>query len=742
MTTEYNAEEEALEQMLQEAHALRIKNLKGSIALAEKVLEKSRTQNHRKYIAKSLSELSLFNMIRGEYFVSQKMAEEAILEYEKLNDEKGIADAKYSLGGICYKTDNFHLGLVYLLDCLTIYKKYDDQPNLARTYKAMGTIFEYYGDDNNAIKSYENAIDAGRLAKDPNLVSNAFNPLSGILLNQNKMEESLAMIEESYRMKLESGDVRGSAFALYGRGKVFTKMKLYEEAERDFKEALAIHEESGEALGRGLCYYKLGNLFLQMGKYGAAKEILQKGLEFTVQFKMAIIQFKCYHLLYKVHQKENNPTKALYYLELYMLEKDKVINTQTFKIIENYELLMKVEAVQREATVEKEKLEIVEKQKRAEHTAKVKQEFLSTMSHEIRTPLNALITISSLLSDQHISQEQKQLIESLKSSSNHLLNIVNDILDFTKLEAGKVKLTPVPCNLFFLANNLTNTYHKLAIQKNLAFRSAIAKELSEYYTLDETKVSQILGNLLSNAIKYTEKGIVTLEIYPIEIKEKEHIIRFVVKDTGPGIPEDYKKEIFERFIQPSAVTTRKHGGSGLGLAIVKKLVELYQSQIIIGNNKDEGSTFHFDLQLTPTHNPFETVSVHPGSLIGKNILLVEDNTVNSMVATKLLEKWGVIVEPAYDGFEAIKLSKLKKYDVILMDIHMPEMNGFEATTHIRHQENPNHETPIFALTADITAENQFHGSGYFNGFLRKPIEIEKLFQTLVNTENKPINTYP
>lgn len=729
---EPSVDEEILGKMLSEAYALRVNNLKDSIAIAEKALSLSLHHNYPKFIAKSLSELSLYNMIRGEYEISQKMAEEAILQYEKLNDEKGVADAKYSLAGICYKTDNFHLGLVYLLDCLTVYNKFDDHYNLARTYKALGTIFEYYGDENNAIKSYERAIESAKIVNDLNLISNAYNPLSGILLNQNKVEEALMMIEKSYQLKMSTGDKRGSAFALYGRGKVYTRMEAYDLAEKDFNEALIIHEESGEALGKGLCYYKLGNMYLKMGNYPKAKEILQIALDFTRLYKMAIIQFKCYHLLYEIYKKENNHITSLEYLELYMIEKDKVINTQTFRIIENYDLLMKVEAIQREAELEKEKLEIIEQQKRAEHTARVKQEFLSTMSHEIRTPLNALITISSLLSDQHIPKEQKQLIDSLKSSSNHLLNIVNDILDFTKLDAGKVKLKPMPTNLIFLSNNLINTYQKLAIEKNLSFRSSIDSELSEYYFMDETKVSQIMGNLLSNAIKYTEKGMVSLELSLLEKKTESHKIRFLVRDTGPGIPEDYKNEIFDRFIQPSSVTTRKHGGSGLGLAIVKKLIDLHQSEIIIDKNFGSGSVFYFDLELAPASNPEQKVAVRPGSLTGKNILLVEDNLVNAMVAGKLLEKWGVNVDKAYNGFEGINLSKIKKYDAILMDIHMPEMNGFEATSQIRRAENINSRSPIFALTADITAETQFTGSGYFSGFLRKPIEIEKLFETLVN----------
>jgi len=723
--------EEALFKMLEEAHSLRINNLSESIKIAELALLISRNQNNRKLIAKSLSQLSLFNMIRGEYQVSQAMAEEAIIHYELLADESGIADAKYSLAGICYKTDNFHLGLVYLLDCLTIYTKFKDHHNLARVYKSLGTIFEYYGDENNAIKSYENAIESARMVGDLNLESNAYNPLSGILINQNRVEEAMQMIEKSCSIKQQTGDRRGLAFALYGRAKVYTKMQQFDLAKKDFDQSLEIHKESGEALGKGLCYYKMGFMYYQLGELDEAKNIIDRALEFTTKYNMVIIQFKCFHLLYEIYKKEKNAQQSLLFLEKYMFEKDRVINTQTFKIIENYELLMKVESVQKEAELEKEKIEILAKQKRAEDTAKVKQEFLSTMSHEIRTPLNALITISSLLSDQHIPAEQKQLIESLKSSSNHLLNIVNDILDFTKLDSGKVSLKNRPVNLSNLANNLSNTYLKLALEKNLSFGAAIANELADFYVLDETKLSQILGNLLSNAIKYTDKGGVKMEILPISRSEQFHTIRFLVKDTGPGIPEDYKKEIFERFIQPSSVTTRKQGGSGLGLAIVKKLIDLQNSEIVIENNVLGGAVFYFDLQLEPALNPQQVAPVSHGSLIGKIILLVEDNKVNSLVAGKLLQKWGINVDFAYNGFDAILMSKEKAYDAILMDIHMPEMNGFDATLAIRSSNNPNRMTPIFALTADITAENQFQNSGYFTGFLRKPIEIEKLYSVLV-----------
>lgn len=717
--------------LLDEAYTGRINDLNHSTQLAATALSLSRQLNHNELIGKSLNHLSLFYMIQGEYNRSISMAEEAIKYFEELNDDKGIADARYSIAGNYYKTDNYHLGLIYLINCLTTYRKYNDYHNQARTQKSLGTIYEYFGDQKNAIKSYEGAIEAARQAKDTNLESNAYNPLSGIYLKQGKIKEALELIERSIAMKNKTGDIRGLAFALYGRGKVHLKTGQFNLAEEDLQESIIIHQQVGEKLGLGMAYHRLADLYFKMDRLKEARRLLEQTLDFSDVYNIVIIKFKCDHLLYNIYKKQGNTLMALEYLERYLVQKEAVINTQTLQIIENYELITRMESLEKETKLQKEKDEIIKKKELAEQSAKVKQEFLSTMSHEIRTPLNAVITITSLLKDRS-DEEDQRLLNSLKFASNNLLLIINDILDFTKLEAGKMQLDVHPCNFRTMIENLRNTYENLATEKGLKLFLSIDASISESYELDETKLSQILGNLIGNAIKYTDTGKIEITVTNLKTDKGIDTLRFAITDTGVGIPKESYKEIFESFSQPKSITTRKHGGSGLGLAIVKKLVELYKSKVYVNSVVGKGSSFYFDIKAKKIVSEDAPVAINHDKLANRNVLLAEDNMINAMVARKLLSNWGIATEHAKNGVEAVEKSKLRTYDIILMDIHMPEMNGFDATKNIREINNPNSFTPIFALTADITAEHQDEYAGYFNGFLRKPIEIEKLYSSLVS----------
>lgn len=718
--------------LLEEAYAARVNDLQQSTSLAQTALSLSREANNGLLIGKSLNLLSLFYMIQGEYDKSIAMAEEAIKYFEDLKDEQGIADARYSIAGNYYKTDNYHLGLIYLINCLTTYRKYNDYHNQARTQKSLGTIYEYFGDQKNAIKSYEGAIEAARQAKDTNLESNAYNPLSGIYLKQNKIKEAMDLIERSIAMKNKTGDIRGLAFALYGRGKVYLRMGQYELAEDDLKKSLNIHKKVGEKLGAGMAYHRMANLYVRMGRLDEARLVLEKTLSFSEKFNIVIIKFKCDHLLYEIYKKQGNTEMALEYLERYLIQKEAVINTQTLQIIENYELITRMESLEKEAKLQKEKDEILKKKEVAEQSAKLKQDFLSTMSHEIRTPLNAVITITSLLKDKSDEEEQR-LLNSLKFASNNLLLIINDILDFTKLEAGKMQLDMHPCNFLKLIENMRHVYENMAIEKGLQLSLKIDDTINESYELDDTKLSQILGNLIGNAIKYTDIGKVDINISKTKSDALYDTMRFTITDTGVGIPKKSYEEIFESFSQPKSITTKKHGGSGLGLAIVKKLAELYKSKVHVMSVVGKGSSFYFDIKAKRIVSENAQKPANRDQLANRTVLLAEDNLINAMVARKLLSNWGISAEHAKNGVEAVEKSKLRAYDFILMDIHMPEMNGFDATKNIREMSNPNSFTPIFALTADITAEHQEEYAGFFNGFLRKPIEIDKLYNALLNS---------
>lgn len=529
--------------LLDNAYSSRINNLPRSIELAEKALSLSRGVNDLALIAKSLNQLSLFYMIKGRYESSTAMAEEAIGYFKELNDEKGIADAKYNLAGIYYKTDNLHLGLIYLIDCLTTYRKYNDYHNEARAQKSLGTIYEVFGDQKNAVKTYEASIDAAIKAGDKGLESNVYNPLSGIYLKQGKSKEALEMINKSIIMKNEAGDIRGLAFALYGRGKVYTYLEKFAKAEDDYKKALVIHLDAGERLGTAMAYRKLGQLYMAMGDIEKAKETFITALEVSDTYNVAMIRFKSTYHLYEIYRSENDPVKALEYLERYLHQKEAVINTQTLQVIENYELIKQMEMLEKEAQAQKEKAEIIEKKNLAEQASKVKQDFLSTMSHEIRTPLNAVITISSLLKPR-ADDEDKELLDSLKFAGRNLLRIVNDILDFTKLETGNARIETHKTSLQTLVDRIKKTYDAMAREKNLQLLLSVDACLHHHYEMDDTKITQILGNLLSNAIKYTESGHIEIRIENTGSDDEYDHLKFQIRDTGAGIDEKkYRKNI-------------------------------------------------------------------------------------------------------------------------------------------------------------------------------------------------------
>jgi signal transduction histidine kinase/CheY-like chemotaxis protein len=716
--------------LLEEADAIRVNNPKESIALAKKALEHSSKSNIQLLVAKSLTKLSFYLMINGQYNASFPLANDALLLCEKIQDEQGLAEAKFILASIYYKTDNLQLGLKYLVESIFIFKKYNNNVYLSKACKALGTIYEYFGDAENAIRSYDLAIDAAREIDDINMKTNAYNPLSGLYLNQGDTKKALYLIEKAIVQKKQTGDERGLAFSYYGRGKIYIKTKEYELAEKDLQQSIDTHLEMGEILGLGFAYQKMGVLFEAKQEYEKAKEMFLKAFHLSEKHNIRMIRTKACLSLYEILKRQNSSNEAMYFLEQYHEDIGAHVQDHTHQIVNSYNMIHIMQAKAEEDKVQLERLEMIEKNDRAESAVKVRQDFLSNMSHEIRTPLNAVITIPKLLKER-ADPEDQQLLDALQFSSNNLLLLINDVLDFSKLEAGKMELEYRPTDFKILLHNIINTYDSLAKEKGLSLHLMIDEDIDSSYELDEIKLTQILNNLIGNAIKFTDKGSVNLIVEKVAQKEDNVQLQFKVVDTGIGIPDDFLAEIFDSFSQPKLFLSKKHVGTGLGLAIVKKLVELYNSDIKITTTINEGTTFSFDLILKICAQPVAISSKkNDTQLKDLAVLVAEDNKVNMLVAKKLLSRWGIVADWAKDGVEAVEKATAKKYDIILMDIHMPEKNGYDATIDIRQEGSINKDARIYALTADITANMQIEYGKYFNGFLRKPIEVEKLYEAI------------
>jgi len=342
--------------------------------------------------------------------------------------------------------------------------------------------------------------------------------------------------------------------------------------------------------------------------------------------------------------------------------------------------------------------------RKAEEAAQSKQQFMSTMSHEIRTPLNEVIGITNLLLQGNPREDQMDFIKTLRFSGNHLLTLVNDVLDYNKMESGKIVFEQARFNLDDFLKDIMRTYSFRSKSKNLEFDIVKDTRLPSEVTGDSIRLNQILSNLLSNALKFTQRGSIHVILKELERSDKITKIEFQVKDTGIGIPNDKHDIIFDSFTQASPDTTRHFGGTGLGLAICKKLVELQGGIIDLESEPGKGSTFRFVLTFGMPEKsdkiPSNEVSESYSGLEGKKILVAEDNKINFFVANKFLTGWGVVVTHAENGKVALDILEKEDFDLIIMDLHMPVMDGIEATRVIRKSDNPRiSNIPVVALTA-------------------------------------------
>ncbi|POY34799.1 hypothetical protein C3K47_18345 [Solitalea longa] len=392
--------------------------------------------------------------------------------------------------------------------------------------------------------------------------------------------------------------------------------------------------------------------------------------------------------------------------------------------------------------IKKFEKELIEAKVKAEHAAAIKSQFLSTMSHEIRTPLNAVIGMTHLLLEENTQDAQLEKLETLRFSSENLLAIINDILDYNKIESSVIDFENIPYNLEDLLDHIYNSFLYQSDLKGINLEMEIVDTFHKLVIGDPSRLSQILSNLIGNAIKFTEAGGVTIKVKQLQCEDDCADLYFEISDTGIGIAPDKLDIIFEHFTQASSETTRKFGGTGLGLAITKRLLKLMNSEIYVKSEKDKGSTFHFTLRQKKykgksISNIGNSESVGKPSLAGMKILVVEDNSTNRIVIEKFLLKWNAEVYFANNGRKAIEMVQVVNFDIVLMDLLMPEMDGYQATQKIRSFDGEKYKSlPIIALSAAALVEvrDRVYNVG-MNAYLTKPFDPHDLYLTIVKCLN-------
>lgn len=372
--------------------------------------------------------------------------------------------------------------------------------------------------------------------------------------------------------------------------------------------------------------------------------------------------------------------------------------------------------------------ELMKAKGKAEEATRAKSKFLSNMSHELRTPLNGIIGACNLLLHEEFLPEQKPKLDILKFSSEHMMTLINDILDYNKIEAGKLELAEEPVNIKEFINKLSARFSAEVTNKGLHFFTEVSDGLDLEVMTDHTRLNQVLYNLLSNAIKFTHEGSVCLIAKKMFATSSKATIQFLVVDTGIGIPKEKQKEIFASFTQADTDTTRKYGGTGLGLSISRKLVNMFGSELIVESSVNKGSIFHFTVEWKISENRKLYINDERAKdlklLPGAKVLVAEDHPVNMSIVKRFLQKWGVELTEAVNGREAVEKFKNGSFDLLLIDLEMPEMDGVTAMREIRKM-NP--DIPVIAFTAAVydNMQSDLLQKGFVD-FIPKPFRPEDL----------------
>jgi signal transduction histidine kinase/CheY-like chemotaxis protein/TolA-binding protein len=661
---------------------------------------------------------------------------------ETNHKSEGLANQTFKLGKIYYNQQKFEAALKNFHKSVSLFD------NLKPTC-TEALALHYIGVTNTAKGNYKTADiyykKAHKLLKRLNIVDSAeiLNYQKAMAFKtSNDLKAATKTFQTIIKKPDNSSVLKTKIDSYYQLGLIETQLKQNDSAIIYYDNALKLNSKTTDLIQKSKIVLAISQYYKQNRNFDLAYSYLDEHYQienYILKLKNAKIDLNEFER-FKKNQSLNNTLQreSEEKIQLKTYRYSKLVSILAIALISILSLLSlalyknNIIRNQNNLLLKEKNKELILAKNKAEKASKARSEFLSTVSHELRTPLNAINGITHLLLEDHPKKKQLKYLESLKFSGNYLTTFINEILEINKIDSTKVEVEHISFNLKELLFNIQGSLKELATANKNYFNLEIDKEIPDSLIGDSTKVSQIILNLINNALKFTQNGNVNVIAKLFDKSEENATIYFEIVDTGIGIPEDKLQTVFESFSQGSVEVNRKYGGTGLGLTIVKKLIELLGGEIKLKSEVGKGSTFTFKLDFSINNEPIEKAeevkSYNDKQLKHKSILLIEDNKINQMITRKMLENKAIYCEIIDNGEDAVELLKVKHFDMILMDVHLPGINGTTATKQIREYDKT---TPIIALTAISLDENKDMLLAFgMNDVITKPFVPDEFYSTI------------